>query len=72
MVPEVLKKRILVGFRSTILKPVEDERIRHAIVTANNQHAGFGPATLNLFRNILALPEATWQDEVLSSQCFEW
>jgi hypothetical protein len=35
------------------LKTVEDERISLAIVTANNHYAGFGPGTVNIFRNIL-------------------
>jgi hypothetical protein len=38
------------------LKTVEDEQIKLAIMTANNHYAGFGP--VNIFRNILGLPEA--------------
>src|SRR5713101_7777218 len=33
------------------IKAVPDERIRLAIVTANNHYAGFGPGTANIFRN---------------------
>jgi uncharacterized protein YecE (DUF72 family) len=40
------------------IKTVEDERIKLAIITANNHYAGFGPGTVNLFRNMLGLPEA--------------
>ena len=46
------------------LKTVEDERIRLAIITANNHYAGFGPGTVNIFGNMLGLPEATWKDGV--------
>jgi hypothetical protein len=43
-------------------KTVEDERIQLAIVAANNYYAGFGPGTADVFRNMLGLPEAKWQD----------
>jgi hypothetical protein len=44
------------------IKTVQDERIKLAIVTANNHYAGFGPGTANVFRNMLGLPEAKWED----------
>jgi len=44
------------------LKTVEDENIKLAIMTANNHYAGFGPGTVNIFRNILGLPQAEWKD----------
>jgi hypothetical protein len=44
------------------IKNVQDERIKLAIVTANNHYAGFGPGTANVFRNMLGLPEAKWED----------
>ena len=40
----------------------EDERIKLAIITANNHYAGFGPGSVNVFRNMLELPEAKWQE----------
>jgi uncharacterized protein YecE (DUF72 family) len=40
-----------------------DERVRLAIITANNHYAGFGPGTVNIFRNMLGLPEATWRNQ---------
>ena len=43
------------------VKAIEDERIKLAIVTANNHYAGFGPGTANIFRNMLDLPEAKWR-----------
>src|SRR5438093_13382195 len=46
------------------LKTVEDESIKLAIVTANNHYAGFGPGTVNIFRNMLGLTEATWKERV--------
>lgn len=45
------------------IKTVEDERIRLAIITANNHYAGFGPGTVNIFRNI-GLPEARMKERV--------
>ena len=32
-------------------------------MTANNHYAGFGPGTANIFRNMLGLPEAKWEDK---------
>jgi uncharacterized protein YecE (DUF72 family) len=44
------------------VKTVEDERVKLAIIAANNHYAGFGPGTANVFRNMLGLPEAKWED----------
>jgi uncharacterized protein YecE (DUF72 family) len=40
----------------------EDERIKSAIVAANNHYAGFGPGTANIFRNMLGLTDAKWEN----------
>jgi hypothetical protein len=45
------------------IKAVEDERIRLAIITANNHYAGFEPGSANIFRNMLGLPEAKCEDK---------
>ena len=45
------------------VKTIEDERVRLAIITANNHYAGFGPGTVNIFRNMLGLPEANWRNQ---------
>jgi Fe-S-cluster formation regulator IscX/YfhJ len=45
------------------LKTVEDEHIKLAIMTANNHYAGFGPGTVNIFRNMLGLSEAKWEEK---------
>ena len=44
------------------IKTVGDERIKLPIIAANNHYAGFGPGTANVFRNMLGLPEAKWED----------
>jgi hypothetical protein len=44
------------------LRSVEDERITLATITANNHYTGFGPGTVNIFGNMLWLPEAKWED----------
>jgi uncharacterized protein YecE (DUF72 family) len=41
----------------------DEERIKLAIITANNHYAGFGPGTANIFRNMLGLSEANWQEK---------
>ena len=48
---------------SWFLKRAREERrdrLKLAIVAANNHHAGFGLRTANTFRKMLDLPEATW------------
>jgi hypothetical protein len=42
---------------------VEDKGINLAIIAANNHYAGFGPGTVNIFRNMLGLPEAKRQEK---------
>jgi uncharacterized protein YecE (DUF72 family) len=44
------------------IKTVEDEQIRFVIMTANNHYAGFGPGAVNIFRNMLDLPQAEWKE----------
>jgi uncharacterized protein YecE (DUF72 family) len=44
------------------IKTVEDERTKLAIIAANNHYAGFGPGTANIFRNMLGMPEAKWEE----------
>jgi hypothetical protein len=36
--------------------------VKFAIVAANNHYAGFGPGTVNIFRQILGLQEVKWGD----------
>ena len=39
-----------------------------AIVVANNHYAGFGPGTVNIFRNMIGLPEAKWEEKKMEIQ----
>ena len=34
-----------------------------AMIAANNHYAGFGPGTVNIFRNMIGLPELSWEDQ---------
>jgi hypothetical protein len=45
------------------LKVVQQEgrQAKLAIAFANNHYAGFGPATVNLFRKMMDLPSVNWQ-----------
>jgi uncharacterized protein YecE (DUF72 family) len=45
------------------VKNVEDEGINLAIIAANNHYAGFGPGTVNIFRKMLGLSEAKWEEK---------
>jgi len=39
-----------------------------AIVAANNHYAGFGPGTVNMFRNMIGLPGAKWEEKEMGIQ----
>ncbi len=41
----------------------KEEHIKLVIVAANNHYAGFGPGTVNIFRNRIGLPEAKWEEK---------
>jgi uncharacterized protein YecE (DUF72 family) len=52
--------------RVVVEEETEKDSQRHpklAIVSANNHYAGFGPGTANVFRKMIGLPEATWQED---------
>ena len=40
----------------------EDGRVKQAIIAANNHYAGFGPGTVNLFKN-MGLSEGKWEEK---------
>ena len=44
------------------------EHTNLAIVAANNHYAGFGPGTVNIFRNMIGLPEAKWEEKEMGIQ----
>ncbi|MGH9951004.1 MAG: DUF72 domain-containing protein [Nitrososphaeraceae archaeon] len=46
-------------------------KVRYAIVAANNHYAGFGPGTVNIFRQLLGLKEVKWGGEYISNDNLE-
>jgi hypothetical protein len=44
------------------------ENLNLVIVAANNHYAGFGPGTVNIFRNMIGLPEAKWEEKEMGIQ----
>jgi hypothetical protein len=40
-------------------------------MAANNHYAGFGPGTVNIFRQLLGLEEMKWGEEYISKET-EW
>jgi uncharacterized protein YecE (DUF72 family) len=44
---------------------------KYAIVAANNHYAGFGPGTVNIFRQMLGLQEVNWGQEYVSKDDLE-
>jgi hypothetical protein len=45
--------------------------VKFAIVAANNHYAGFGPGTVNIFRQLLGLEEMKWGDKYISKDDLE-
>jgi uncharacterized protein YecE (DUF72 family) len=41
--------------------------VRFSIVAANNHYAGFGPGTVNIFRQLIGLEEVKWGDEFITT-----
>jgi uncharacterized protein YecE (DUF72 family) len=39
------------------------EEVSAAMIAANNHYAGFGPGTVNIFRNMVGQSELSWQDQ---------
>ena len=39
--------------------------VKFSIVAANNHYAGFGPGTVNIFRQLIGLEEVNWGDEIV-------
>jgi hypothetical protein len=37
--------------------------VKFSIVAANNHYAGFGPGTVNIFRQLLGLEEVKWEND---------
>jgi uncharacterized protein YecE (DUF72 family) len=37
--------------------------VRDAMIAANNHYAGFGPETVNIFRNMVGMSELSWEDQ---------
>ena len=50
------------------IKNAQEERMNLAIVAANNHYAGFGPGTVNMFRKMIGLPEAKWEEKEMGVQ----
>ncbi len=40
--------------------------VKFSIVAANNHYAGFGPGTVNIFRQLLGLEEVKWGEEFVT------
>jgi uncharacterized protein YecE (DUF72 family) len=45
--------------------------VKFSIVAANNHYAGFGPGTVNIFRQLIGLEEVKWGDEYVLTDGLE-
>jgi uncharacterized protein YecE (DUF72 family) len=44
-----------------------NKSLKNGFVAANNHYAGFGPATADIFRSMVGLPEARWDEKKQST-----
>jgi hypothetical protein len=42
-------------------------KVKFSIVAANNHYAGFGPGTVNIFRQLIGLEQVKWGDEFVTN-----
>jgi hypothetical protein len=68
-------KKILEGFKKNRSEEMQDwvdklkvvdqegKQVKLAVVSANNHYVGFGPATVNLFRQMMGLALVNWQEQ---------
>jgi len=42
--------------------------VKFSIVAANNHYAGFGPGTVNIFRQLVGPEEANWKDKSITTE----
>ena len=45
--------------------------VKFSIVATNNHYAGFGPGTVNLFRQLIGMQEVKWGDEFTTTDDLE-
>lgn len=45
-----------------VKKDTKDNKVKFGIVAANNHYAGFGPATANVFRKMVGMPDVAWEE----------
>lgn len=45
--------------------------VKYAIVAANNHYGGFGPGTIDIFRQLLGLEEVKWGGEIVAIDDFD-
>ena len=45
--------------------------VKFSIVAANNHYAGFGPGTVNIFRQLIGLEEVKWGEEIVTADDLE-
>jgi hypothetical protein len=59
-------KKVARNFKEDETNERNLSNVKLAIVAANNHYAGFGPGTVNIFRQLLGLEEVKWGDQYLA------
>jgi uncharacterized protein YecE (DUF72 family) len=61
-------KKVARNFKEDETNEGNLSNVKLAIVAANNHYAGFGPGTVNMFRQLLGLREVNWEGISLSTK----
>jgi hypothetical protein len=64
-------KKVARNFRRDSNTGGDMSGVKFSIVAANNHYAGFGPGTVNIFRQLLGLEEVKWGDEFITTDDLE-
>ncbi|MGH9974349.1 MAG: DUF72 domain-containing protein, partial [Nitrososphaeraceae archaeon] len=64
-------KKIAQNFKSGTDVGGNMSGVKFSIIAANNHYAGFGPGTVNIFRQLLGLEEVKWGDDFVPNDDLE-
>ena len=64
-------KKVARNFRRDSNPGGDMSGVKFSIVAANNHYAGFGPGTVNIFRQLIGLEEVKWGNDFVATNDLE-
>ena len=64
-------KKVVRNFRRDSNTGGDMSGVKFSIVAANNHYAGFGPGTVNIFRQLIGLEEVKWGNDFVATNDLE-